>query len=155
MDRSAKHGRGRRPLRGRAGSRKPHRPWFEGLEDRTLLDSNLPSIVVGRRLSAYFAGDVRNSQETITYTVYNEQADTETGVLLTTTLESGVTLVSSSVMLDGTTTPQLPDQNGQELAWSLGTINGFDSQSVISSLVHPSALSISRPQRITTPPTLC
>ena len=57
-----------------------------------MLDSSPPAIVVGRTLSSYFAGDVQNNQETITYTVYNEQADPETGVLLTTTLEPGVTL---------------------------------------------------------------
>jgi uncharacterized repeat protein (TIGR01451 family) len=78
-------------------------------------------IVVGRTLSAYFTGDVQNNQETITYTVYNEQADRLTGVLLTDTLASGVTFVSAS---------QLPDQSGQNLAWSLGTIRGFDRASV-------------------------
>jgi hypothetical protein len=65
--------------------------------------SSAPSIVVGRTLSSYFAGDIQNDQETITYTVYNEQADPETGVLLTTTLEPGVSLASAS---------QQPDQSG-------------------------------------------
>ncbi len=51
------------------------------------------NIVVGRTLSAYFSGQVQNNQETITYTVYNESADSETGVLLTDTLAPGVTLV--------------------------------------------------------------
>ncbi len=59
-----------------------------------MLDSSPPAIVVGRTLSSYFVGGVQNNQETITYTVYNEQADPETGVLLTTTLEPGVTFVS-------------------------------------------------------------
>jgi hypothetical protein len=68
---------------------------------------------VRRTLSSYFVGGVQNSQETITYMVYNEQADPETGVLLTTTLQSGVTFVSAS---------QLPDMSGPNLAWSLGTI---------------------------------
>ena len=95
-----------------------------------MLDSSPPSIVVGRTLSSYFVGGITGGQETITYTVYNEQADTESGVLLTTTLEPGVTFISSSVTLDGTTTLQLPDQNGQDLAWSLGTINGDDRESV-------------------------
>ena len=45
-----------------------------------------PSIVVGRTLSSYFAGGVQNNRETITYTVYNEQANDESGVLLTTSL---------------------------------------------------------------------
>ncbi len=79
------------------------------------------NIVVGRTLSAYFTGSVQNNQETITYTVYNESADSETGVLLTDTLAPGVTLLSAS---------QQPDQSGQNLAWSLGTIQGYDWTSV-------------------------
>ena len=86
-----------------------------------MLDSSPPSIVVGRTLSSYFVGGVQNNQETITYTVYNEQADDETGVLLTTTLQSGVTFASASL---------LPDMSGANLAWSLGTIQGFDRASV-------------------------
>ena len=123
---------------------KFHRPDFEWLEDRTMLDTGgLPAaIVLGRTLAtpstaatstpspSYFVGEVENNQVTITYTVYNEQADPETGVLLTTTLEPGVTFLSSSVTLDGTTTTQLPDQSGQNLAWSLGTIQGYDRESV-------------------------
>ena len=75
-----------------------HRLNFELLEDRTMLDTGgLPAaIVVGRTLAtpstaatatpspSYFVGEVQNNQVTITYTVYNEQADPETGVLLTT-----------------------------------------------------------------------
>ena len=114
-------GRGHRRSAGRCGSRKPLRPWIEWLEDRTLLDSTPPAIVVGRTLSAYFVAAVQNSQETITYTVYNERADDETGVLLTTTLEPGVTFQSAS---------QPPDMSGQNLAWSLGTIAGYDRASV-------------------------
>ena len=91
-----------------------------------MLDSGVGSasplpIVVGRVLSAYTVGAVQNHQETITYTVYNEQADPETGVLLTTTLEPGVTLRSAT---------QEPDQSGQNLAWSLGTIGGYGRASV-------------------------
>jgi transglutaminase-like putative cysteine protease len=91
-----------------------------------------PSIVVGRVLSYYDVPDVQQNgnQLTITYTVYNESADSETGVLLTTTLEQGVTFLGSSVTVDGTTTTQLPDQDGQNLAWSLGTIQGDDYISV-------------------------
>ncbi|MGA2706193.1 MAG: choice-of-anchor Q domain-containing protein [Isosphaeraceae bacterium] len=91
-----------------------------------------PSIVVGRVLSYYDVPDVQNNQNqlTTTYTVYNEATDPETGVLLTTTLQPGVTFLSSSVSVDGTTTTQLPDQNGQNLAWSLGTIQGYDRASV-------------------------
>ncbi len=119
--------------------------------------TQLPAaIVVGRTLAtpatagtstpspSYFVGEVQNNQETITYTVYNEQADPETGVLLTTTLEPGVTLLSSTVTLDGVTTNQLPDQSGQNLAWSLGTINGYDRESVAVtvSLANPIPLQL-------------
>src|SRR5208282_4011471 len=75
------------------------------------------NIVVGRTLSAYFTGEVQNNQETITYTVYNESPFAETGVLLTDTLATGVTLRSAS---------QQPDQSGQNMAWSLGTIQAYD-----------------------------
>ncbi len=139
---------------------KPARPGFEMLEPRLMLDAagmNLPpAIVLGRTLAtpstaasstpspSYFVGEVENNQVTITYTVYNEQADSETGVLLTTTLEPGVTFVSSSVTLDGTTPPQLPDQSGQNMAWSLGTIQGYDRESVAVtvSLVTPIPLQL-------------
>src|SRR5262245_32954545 len=68
------------------------RPLLEALEDR-ILPSGLPQdLVVGRTLSAYFVGGIQNHQETITYTIYNEQADPITGVLLTDTLQPGVTL---------------------------------------------------------------
>ncbi|MGO9923686.1 MAG: choice-of-anchor Q domain-containing protein, partial [Isosphaeraceae bacterium] len=100
-----------------------------------------PTIVVGRVLSYYDVPDVQNNQDqlTITYTVYNEATDPETGVLLTTTLQPGVTFLISSVSVDGTTTTQLPDQNGQNLAWSLGTIQGYDraSVTVTVSLANP------------------
>ena len=116
-----KQGRGRRSNPNRRPFWKPLRPRFELLEDRTLLDSSPAAIVVGRTLSSHTVGGVQNNQETITYTVYNEQADTETGVLLTTTLQAGVTYASASVA---------PDQSGQNLAWSLGTIAGYDRASV-------------------------
>ena len=111
----------RRSRLSRHRARKPLALAIERLEDRTMLDSSPPSIVVGRTLSSYFVGGVQNNQETITYTVYNEQADPETGMLLTTTLEPGVTFSSAS---------QQPDQSGRNLAWSLGTIQGYDSASV-------------------------
>ncbi|HXG11018.1 MAG TPA: transglutaminase domain-containing protein, partial [Gemmataceae bacterium] len=76
---------------------------------------------MGRTLSSYTTGGVRNNQQTITYTVYNQQADPISGVFLTDTLQPGVTFQSAS---------QLPDRNGQELAWSLGTIEGFGRASV-------------------------
>ncbi|HEX5270315.1 MAG TPA: transglutaminase family protein, partial [Gemmataceae bacterium] len=107
-----------------------YRPHLELLEDRTLLDAGLPSaIVVGRTLSSYTTAGTQNNQETITYTVYNEQATAVTGVLLTDTLQPGVTLLTAS---------QLPDQSGQHLAWSLGSINGFDRTSVTLTVSLPS-----------------
>src|SRR4051794_19419444 len=98
------------------------RPSLELLEDRVLLDAGLPpALVVGRTLSSYTTGGIQDSQETITYTVYNEQANPVTGVLLTDTLQPGVTFRSASA---------LPDRDGQKLAWSLGTVQGFDRVSV-------------------------
>ncbi len=114
------------------------RPLCESLEDRLMLDNGAanqpaPSIVVGRTLSAYFVSDVQNHAETITYTVYNEQSDPVTGVLLTTTLAPGITIAGSS---------QQPDENGQKLSWSLGTIDGFSraSVSVTVNLTTPTPL---------------
>jgi uncharacterized membrane protein len=131
----------KRKFRSRAGSgrRRPevyYRPLVEQLEDRVMLDAGLPqAIVVGRTLSSYFVGSVQNNQETITLTVYNEQAKPVTGVLVTDTLQPGVTFQSAS---------QLPDQSGQNLAWSLGTINGFDRASVALtvSLANPIPLQL-------------
>jgi uncharacterized repeat protein (TIGR01451 family) len=120
-------------LRGREFFR---RPWLEQLEERVLLDSGLPqAIVVGRTLSSYTTSSILNNQETITYTVYNEQSNPVTGVLLTDTLQPGVTFQSAS---------QLPDQSGQKLAWSLGTINGFDRANVtlMVSLINPIPLQL-------------
>ncbi|HEV3341450.1 MAG TPA: transglutaminase domain-containing protein, partial [Pirellulales bacterium] len=98
---------------------------FQPLEQRLMLDiggaSQPPTIVVGRTLSAYDLPDVQNNRETITLTVYNQAADPITGVLLTDTLGAGVTFASAS---------QLPDQHGQQLAWSLGAIQPYDRASV-------------------------
>lgn len=80
-----------------------------------------PDIVVGRVLSAYSAADVQDNQLKITYSVYNQQAEDVSGVLLTTTLQEGVSLVTAT---------QLPDQNGRELAWSLGTLPAYGRASV-------------------------
>src|SRR5581483_2438486 len=64
----------------------------ELLEDRVLLDSGLPvALAVGKTLSAYSTAAVQHHRETITYTVYNEQAGPVSGVLLTDTLQPGVT----------------------------------------------------------------
>ena len=60
--------------------------------DRARADAATPSTAAtSTPAPSYFVGEVQNNQVTITYTVYNEQADPETGVLLTTTLEPGVT----------------------------------------------------------------
>jgi hypothetical protein len=96
-----------------------------------------PALIVGRTLSSYFIDGVQNNQETITYTVYNEQATAETGVLLADTLQPGVTFQSAS---------QLPDQSGQKLAWSLGTIQGYDRASVTLTVTISAGL-------LTPPPT--
>src|SRR5262249_22075470 len=89
----------RQGLRSRLRRRaKVRRLGLEVMEARTRLDTGgLPAaIVLGRTLAtpstagsanpspSYFVGDVQknNNQVTITYTVYNEQADPETGVLL-------------------------------------------------------------------------
>src|SRR5215471_7824969 len=103
--------------------RKPPRwiSWLESLEPRMLLSGSPPPLVVGRTLSSYFAGDVQNHQETLTLTVYNNEADPISAVQLTDTLAPGVSLVNASIA---------PTQNGQNLAWSLGTINGFSRVSV-------------------------
>jgi hypothetical protein len=132
---------GNRKMRRAAGkSAAPHkrlkprwfRPSIEVLEDRIMLDANLPpDIVVGRTLSSYTTGSIQNNQETITYTVYNEQANPVTGVLLTDTLAAGEKIVSTS---------QQPDQSGQKLAWSLGTIQGYDRASVKLTISLPSTI---------------
>jgi large repetitive protein len=95
--------------------------FVEALEPRLMLAGAPPDIVVGRTLSSYFVGGVQDSQETLSFTIYNEQADPITGVLLTDTLKPGVTLVNASIV---------PDQSGQNLAWSLGTLDGFARASV-------------------------
>src|SRR5262245_11253043 len=87
----------RRRNRGRGWG---YRLVVESLEGRCLLDASPPSIVVGRTLSSYTIGGVQDQQETITYTVYNPQADPETGVFLGTTLAPGVTFLSASAPTD-------------------------------------------------------
>ena len=118
------------------GYRKFLRVATEPLEERVMLYGGVgasnplpPAIVVGRTLSSYTACGIQNNQETITYTVYNEQADPETGILLTDTLSPGETIASAS---------QQPDKSGQNLAWSLGMIQGYDRASVTLTLNLPS-----------------
>ena len=79
------------------------------------------SIAVGRTLSAYTTADVTNNELTITYTVYNLTDGYAQGTQLTTTLGPDVTFVGGS---------QLPNLNGQELTWTLGTIEPLHAASV-------------------------
>lgn len=72
-----------------------------------MLAVDLPDIVVGRTLSAYSIHDVEDGELRVTYTVCNQEAEGVSGVLLTSTLQPGVSFTTAS---------QLPNQNGQELA---------------------------------------
>ena len=98
-------------------------------------DPGQPDIVVGRTLSSYSTSEVQNNELTITYTVYNEREDALNGVLLATTLQPGVTFENASA---------LPDRNGQELAWSLGTVDGYGRASVqlTVSLTNPTPVQL-------------
>jgi transglutaminase-like putative cysteine protease/uncharacterized membrane protein len=102
----------------------------ELLEDRTMPTPLPPDLVVGRTLSAYATPDVQNHTLSVTYTVYNEQAEDISGLLLTATLQPAVTFATSSVP---------PDRNGQELAWSLGTLPGYGRASVTVTVTLPPA----------------
>ena len=123
-----------RPAQPARARRRP--PWYalrvERLEDRLAPAAGLaPDLVVGRTLSTYSTTGVTNHTLRVTYTVYNEQADDLTGVLLTDTLQPGVGFQSAS---------QLPDRSGPNLAWSLGTIHGYDRASVTLSVTVPDAV---------------
>jgi hypothetical protein len=61
------------------------------------MDAGLPpALVVGRTLSASTTAAILNNQETITYTVFNEQAKLLSGVLLTDTLQPGISYQSAA-----------------------------------------------------------
>ena len=106
----------------RADRRRFIRPGGEQLEPRLMLDIGLPQVLVaGRTLSAYSVADIQNNELQITYTVYNEQSSPVIDVRLTDTLAAGVTFKDAT---------QPPDRSGQELAWSFGTIEGYDRASV-------------------------
>jgi uncharacterized membrane protein len=95
---------------------------LEQLEPRQLLAIDLPAeILVGRTLSAYSANEVQNNQLKLTYSVYNQREIPIDDVRLANTLKPGVTFVAGS---------QPPNQNGQELTWSLGTIPAYGRASV-------------------------
>ena len=98
------------------------KPSLEQLESRVLLAIDLPAeILVGRTLSAYSANEVQNNQLKLTYSVYNQREIPIDDVRLANTLKPGVTFVAGS---------QPPNQNGQDLTWSLGTIPAYGRASV-------------------------
>jgi probable HAF family extracellular repeat protein len=70
-------------------------------------------ISVSPTLSSLTVSGVVNNTLTITYNVYNLRSDPVDGILVTTALQSGVTFQSA--------TPA-PDRNGQQLAFSLGSL---------------------------------
>jgi hypothetical protein len=76
---------------------------------------------VGASLSTATTGGVQNGRLTVTYTVANRGAAPVEGVLLATTLGTGVSFASA--------TPAA-DRSGQEVAWSLGTLVGFATATV-------------------------
>ncbi|MGE3818073.1 MAG: Ig-like domain repeat protein [Isosphaeraceae bacterium] len=78
-------------------------------------------LTVGRSLSAWTTADVVGNSLTIRYTVYNEASTPLEGVLLTSSLQPGVTFAGASLPTD---------RNGQALAWGLGTIAGYGRSSV-------------------------
>lgn len=95
---------------------------FEALEPRWLLTAGLNDVIsVGRFLSVASAHDLQNHELKLTYTVFNQQVVPVDGLSLSTTLQSGVTLVSASLA---------PVQMGGNLSWSLGTLAPLASQSI-------------------------
>ncbi len=70
-------------------------------------------ISVSPALSTPTVSGVVNNTLTIGYTAYKLRPDPVNGVLLTTTLQSGVSFESATPM---------PDRNGQQLAFSLGSM---------------------------------
>ena len=70
-------------------------------------------ISVSPALSSLTVSGVVNNTLTVTYTVYNLRSDPVYGVLMTTTLQSGVSFQSATPM---------PDRNGPNLAFSLGSM---------------------------------
>src|SRR5262245_61729946 len=111
----------RRFRRRRLSRQQPQRNHFlECLESRHMMAAD-DVITVGRVPAAWTISGVTNNQLKITYSVYNQQTQAVSGVLLTTTLNSDVTFVDASI---------LPDRNGQQLAWSLGTIAPYGRASV-------------------------
>lgn len=97
------------------------RPGAEILENRQMLDGELPRLVVGRFLSSYATGGVVGGTVDLTYTVYNQGAETVEGVRLATELAGGKEFRGSSRPVQ---------QNGAELGWDLGPIEPYGRSSV-------------------------
>jgi hypothetical protein len=98
------------------------KPSLEQLESRLLMAIDLPAeILVGRTLSAYSTHDVQNGQLKLAYSVYNQREIPIDDVRLTNKLMPGVTFVAGSLP---------PTQNGQELAWRLGSIPAYGRANV-------------------------
>jgi uncharacterized membrane protein len=125
-------------IRRQTGTKRPlaRKPKFfrlrmESLEDRLAPAVGLPpDLIVGRTQSAYSTADLANHSLSITYTVYNQRAEDISGVLLTTTLQSGVAFQSAT---------SLPDRDGSQLAWSLGIIPAFGRTAVTITVVLPAS----------------
>jgi uncharacterized membrane protein len=128
LRRKARSRRGRRSA-WRGASRLRSLVGIQPLEERLMLAIDT-GIVVGRTLSAWSVADVQDNHLKITYAVYNQEATDISGVLLTTTLAPGITFESAT---------QLPDRNGQNLAWSLGTLGPFGRASVEVTVVLAAA----------------
>lgn len=103
---------------------------FESLEERLVLAAD-DVISVGRSLSSWTTADIVNNELKITYSVFNQQAETINGLGLATTLQPGVQFVSSSISVQ---------QNGQTLSWDLGALAAFGWASVEVVVVFPGAI---------------
>lgn len=103
---------------------------FESLEERLVLAAD-DVISVGRTVSAWTTADIVGNELTISYSVYNQQAEAISGVALTTMLQPGVQFVSASLA---------PVQNGQELSWDLGDLTTFGRASVEIIVTFPGAV---------------
>ena len=107
---------------------------FERLEDRTMLDgaagSSPPSIVVGRTLSSYFVG--RRPEQPGDDHLHGLQRAGRPRDRGVADDHAGAGRDVRQLVRDARRhhNTQLPDQNGQNLAWSLGTIQGYDRASV-------------------------
>jgi len=118
--------RGRRLSR--RSARKSARPrsatWLGGglerLEERLLLAAD-DVLSVGRTLSSWTTADLLDNQLTIKYTVFGQQDEKIRDVVLTTTLQPGVTFSSAT---------RPTTQSGQQLSWDLGDLAPFGSASV-------------------------